>query len=65
MDSITVDKYTIEVGEENGKYVFRALRYGKPWILNMYNVEGNNLTLSMFYRILELEEELKGQSNED
>jgi len=60
MDSITVDKYTVEVGQENGKHVFRALRYGKEWITNMYNVEANNLTLAMFYRILELEEQVKG-----
>lgn len=60
MDSITVDKYTVEVGQENGKYIFRALRNGEEWIPNMCNVEGNNLTLAMFYRILELEEELKG-----
>lgn len=60
MDSITVDKYTVEVGQENDKHVFRALRYGKPWIPSMYNVEANNLTLAMFYRILELEEQVKG-----
>ena len=65
MDSITVDKYTVEVGQENGKHVFRALRYGKEWIPNMCNVEGNNLMLAMFYRVLELEEELKGCKDEN
>ena len=60
MDSITVDKYTVEVGQENGKHVFRALRNKEEWIPNMCNIEANNLTLAMFYRILELEEELKG-----
>ena len=60
MDSITVDKYTVEVGDTDGEFVFRALRYGEEWIPNMCNIEGSNLTLAMFYRILELEEELEG-----
>ena len=65
MDSIKVDKYTVEVGEENGKHVFRALRHGKEWIPHMCNIEASNLTLAMFYRILELEEQLKDNSDEN
>lgn len=65
IDNIKVDKYTVEVGTEYGKHIFRALRYNKEWIPNLCNIEGNNLTLAMFYRILELEKELKEVRDEN
>lgn len=47
------DKYEIIFDMETGE--FRALRYGEEW----RNLCGDGMILSMFFRIQELEEEVK------
>ena len=43
IDKIKVDnKYTIEIGQENGKSISRILRYNEPWIDKIYMTDGGN-----------------------
>lgn len=51
------DKYEIVVDLDNNNSEFKCLRYGEEW----RDLVGDNLFLSMFYRIQELEEQLKEQ----
>jgi hypothetical protein len=52
------NKYTIIEDLPNG--VFKATRHGEEW----RNLVGDNLILSMAYKIEELEEELKKWTDE-
>ncbi|MOA55237.1 hypothetical protein D3C78_1789950 [compost metagenome] len=55
MESIKVnDRYEVFVEYSKSNSVFEAKRYGEPW----RDLTGDNLALSMFYRIQELEEEI-------
>lgn len=54
MDKVILDdgKYEVQLNNINGD--FKALRYGKEW----RKLTGDKLMLSMFFRILELEDKL-------
>ena len=59
IDKIKVDnKYTIEMGEENGEMVSRILRYNEPWIDKIYMTDGGNCIMSMAYEIMKLRDRL-------
>jgi len=58
MDRVDVDKYSVIIGGDNGKFIFKALRNGEKWIDNLSNVEGSNLILTMAYEIQALREQL-------
>ena len=61
MDRIDIDngKYTVIVGVENDKYVFKALRNGEEWMDNLNLISGSNLILTMAYEIQRLRDEIK------
>jgi len=60
MESIKINEYEILVNFNNNNSIFEAKRNGEPW----RNLIGDNLVMTMFYRIQQLEEEnrlLKGE----
>jgi len=58
IDSITLDdgKYTVELGSQNGRFSFTALRYGEPW--RDMSTDGDGLMLAMFHKLREQQERI-------
>lgn len=66
MDKIDIDggKYSIVVGNDNGEWTFKALRYGEEWIDNLTKADGSNMIMAMAYEIQSLRNKVLKLNNE-
>jgi hypothetical protein len=66
MDKIDIDggKYSIVIGNDNGKWIFKALRYDEEWIENLTATDGSNMIMAMAYEIQSLRNEVLNLNNE-
>ncbi|CAN7778025.1 hypothetical protein LJR290_007926 [Variovorax sp. LjRoot290] len=57
-DSITLadGKYTVELGTQNGRFSFTALRNGLPW--RDMSADGDGMMLAMFQKLLEQQDRI-------
>lgn len=64
LETIKVDeKYSIVIGNDDGRFTFKALRYGEEWMTNLSLADGSNMIMAMAYEIQKLRKEVDDLSN--